>query len=332
MRIGFLLPVTQSSTLNRRSLRTAAKRNNLSNLSNQQVVESTSNLEKPLENANTSPRNQGHERRSAKRQAKREIEYSQMLDKVKESLNVLSLLRSLGEGLLLLSQYRCAEARHVFSSLPRKQQYTGWVLHQMGKAAFEMADYRLAQDSFEKMKQVAPSRTAGLEVYSTNLWHLKEEVALCYLAQEAMELDKTTPEAWCVIGNCFSLQKEHDVAIKFFQRALQLDPSFTYAYTLCGHEYVSNEDFEKAVACYRHAIRKDPRHYNAWYGLGTIYYRQEKYELAEYHFRRALNINTRSSVLYCYLGMVLHASQKCEAALKMLQYATDLEPTNPQAR
>lgn len=29
-------------------------------------------------------------------------------------------------------------------------------------------------------------------------------------------------QAWCVTGNCFSLQKEHDTAIKFFQRAIQV--------------------------------------------------------------------------------------------------------------
>jgi hypothetical protein len=42
----------------------------------------------------------------------------------------------------------------------------------------------------------------------------------------------------CVMGNCFSLQKDHESALKFFQRALQLDSHFTYAHTLCGHEYV----------------------------------------------------------------------------------------------
>ena len=81
-----------------------------------------------------------------------------------------------------------------------------------------------------------------------------------------VELDRRSPQCWCVVGNCFSLQKEHETALKFFQRALQLDPRFTYAYTLCGHEYVCNEDLDKAVACFRYAIRLDDRHYNAWYG------------------------------------------------------------------
>ena len=247
-------------------------------------------------------------------------------------LMILALMCKIGRGMRYLSTFRCTEAIQVFNDLPMTQQETGWVLQQRGRAYFEMADYRSARTEFENMRRVAPDRMSGLELYSTNLWHLKDEVELCFLAQGALEQDKKSPEAWCAIGNCFSLQKEHDVAIKFFQRALQIDPSFTYAYTLCGHEFVSNEDFEKAIAYYRHAIRTDPRHYNAWYGLGTIYYRQEKYDLAEYHFKRAISINSRSSVLFCYMGMVLHANHKFNAALEMLQRASELEPSNPQAK
>lgn len=41
----------------------------------------------------------------------------------------------------------------------------------------------------------------------------------------------------CAIGNCYSLQKDHETALKNFQRAVQLDSRFAYAHTLCGHEY-----------------------------------------------------------------------------------------------
>lgn len=182
------------------------------------------------------------------------------------------------------------------------------------------------------MHRTEPYRMAGLDLYSTTLWHLKKEVELSYLAQQVTAFDKLSSEAWCVAGNCFSLQKEHDTALTFFQRAIQLNPSFTYAYTLSGHEYVANEDFEKAINCYRHAIRTDPRHYNAWYGLGTIYYRQEKFEFAEYHFKRALEINPRSSLLHCFLGMVLHSTRQFDEALRVLAIAGELQPLNPQAR
>ena len=71
-------------------------------------------------------------------------------------------------------------------------------------------------------------------MHSTILWHLKREVNLCYLAKRALDFERTSAHACCVVGNCFSLQKEHDTALKFFQRAIQLQPDFAYAYTLSG--------------------------------------------------------------------------------------------------
>ena len=47
----------------------------------------------------------------------------------------------------------------------------------------------------------------GMEIYSTALWHLQKEVVLSSLAQELVLIGKKTPQAWCVAGNCFSLQK-----------------------------------------------------------------------------------------------------------------------------
>ncbi len=40
------------------------------------------------------------------------------------------------------------------------------------------------------------------------------------------------PFARCVMGNCMSLQREHESAIRCFQRALQLDRTRPYPYSL----------------------------------------------------------------------------------------------------
>ncbi|EFN54950.1 hypothetical protein CHLNCDRAFT_24117 [Chlorella variabilis] len=244
----------------------------------------------------------------------------------------LPLLQALGEGYRLLCMYRCQEAVDALSRLPPHQYQTGWVLCCVGRAFFEMVDYPEAAKAFSWARQVDPYRLRGLEVYSTVLWHCKREVELAQLAQAASSLDRHSPYAWCAMGNCFSLQKEHETALRYFQRALQLDPTLPYAYTLAGHEYFANEDFEKGITCYRNAIRIDPRHYNAWFGMGHIYYRQEKYGMAEYHFRRALSINDRSSVLRCYLGMALHKLKRSGEALETLGQAIAADPRNPLAK
>ncbi|TDH64937.1 hypothetical protein CCR75_001552 [Bremia lactucae] len=245
---------------------------------------------------------------------------------------LLRLLSSFGSIYSKINEYLCREALKMLEQLPASQLASGWVQLQIGRAYYEMADYVRAQEVFRGLHRAEPHQMKGLDLYSTTLWHLKNEVELSYLAQQATDFDKLSCEAWCVAGNCFSLQKEHDTALSFFQRAIQLDPSFTYAYTLSGHEYLANEDFEKAVSCYRHAVRTDSRHYNAWYGLGTIYYRQEKFEFAEYHFKRAIQINPRSSLLHCFLGMVFHAVHRYDEALSSLAVAASMQPLNPQAR
>lgn len=43
------------------------------------------------------------------------------------------------------------------------------------------------------------------------------QVELSYLAQKVSEFDRRSPHTWCVVGNCFSLQKEHETALRFFQ-------------------------------------------------------------------------------------------------------------------
>ena len=54
---------------------------------------------------------------------------------------------------------------------------------------------------------VAAVAVQGMEVFSTVLWHLKEELALSHLAQQVIAQDRQSPHAWAVLGNCFSLQK-----------------------------------------------------------------------------------------------------------------------------
>uniref|UniRef100_A0A146LB22 Cell division cycle protein 27 homolog n=5 Tax=Lygus hesperus TaxID=30085 RepID=A0A146LB22_LYGHE len=242
---------------------------------------------------------------------------------------LITLMRELGQGFLYLSQFECKKAIEVFKSLSPHHQNTGWVLTLIGKAYFESADFKQACRTFSEVRKLEPERCSHMEIYSTALWHLQKESALSALAQDLVALDKNCPEAWCAAGNCFSLQKDHDIAIKYFQRAVQVDPNFAYAYTLLGHEYVSTEELEKGMSCFRNAVRLDTRHYNAWYGIGTIYSKQEKFQLAELHFKRALSVNPNNCVLMCHIGVVQLALQRKEEALETLNKAIVLEPNNP---
>ncbi|KAL3741901.1 hypothetical protein ACJRO7_017387 [Eucalyptus globulus] len=242
---------------------------------------------------------------------------------------VLGLLRLFGEAYRLSCLYRCQDALDVYSRLTHKHYNTGWVLSQVGKAYFELVDYMEADRAFNLAHRTTPYSLEGMDIYSTVLYHLKEDMKLSYLAQELIATDRLAPQAWCAMGNCFSLQNDHETALKNFQRAVQLDSKFAYAHTLCGHEFVSLEDYENGIKSYQTALRIDARHYNAWYGLGMVYLRQEKFEFSEHHFRMAFNINPCSSVIMSYLGTALHASKRSEEALMIMEKAILADRKNP---
>ncbi|OJJ31023.1 hypothetical protein ASPWEDRAFT_54315 [Aspergillus wentii DTO 134E9] len=250
-----------------------------------------------------------------------------------EALNwLLEMFAKLASGFFALSRYRCPDSIQIFNSLSQGQRETPWVLSQIGRAYYEQAMYSEAEKYFLRVKTMAPSQLDDMEIYSTVLWHLKNDVELAYLAHELMEADRLSPQAWCAIGNSFSHQRDHDQALKCFKRATQLDPQFAYAFTLQGHEYVANEEYDKALDAYRHGISADNRHYNAWYGLGTVYDKMGKLDFAEQHFRNAANINPTNAVLICCIGLVLEKMNNPKAALVQYGRACGLAPHSVLAR
>ncbi len=256
-------------------------------------------------------------------------------EKVKEyhSLQwLLELFTKLGSGYFCLSHYRCQEALQIFNSITPGQRETPWVLAQIGRALYEQASYVEAEKYFTRIKAIAPARLEDMEVYSTVLWHLKKEIDLAFLAHEIIEIDRDSPQAWCAVGNSFSLQRDHDQALKCFKRATQLDPKFAYAFTLQGHEHVANEEYDKALAAYRSSVAAENRHYNAWYGLGRVFEKQGKYEFAEQHYRTAATINPTNAVLVCCIGVVLEKMKNPRAALVQYTRSCELAPKSGLSR
>lgn len=239
-------------------------------------------------------------------------------------MTLSTLLCILGSALHALHGFACQAALATLQSLPVKHSSSGYVQDLIARCYFEMAEYKKAAEVYRQCRDMnVYGRMQGLEYYSTALWHLREDVELGCLAQRALQWDKLKPHVWCVVGNGFSVQREHDRAIRCFRRAIQLDNSFTYAYTLCAHEYSSKEQFDKAIEMYERAISIDCRHYNAWWGLGNIYHRQEEHLNARYHFRKALEINTSNGVLRISLGMVYQSLNEPQQALELFQKAAE---------
>jgi anaphase-promoting complex subunit 3 len=245
---------------------------------------------------------------------------------------LLELLKKFGNAYFSLSKFRCLEAIQIYSTLPRAHQETPWVLAQVGRAYYEQASYADAEKFYKRLRQLAPTRFEDMEIFSTILWYLKRETDLAFLAHELIDSSWQSPEAWCALGNSWSLARDHEQALRCFKRATQLNPKFAYAFTLQGHEHVENEEYEKAQNCYRAGMAADSRHYNAWYGMGRVYDKLGNYEKAIAHFTAASQINPTNAVLICCIGTVLEKQKHPKQALTYYTQATELAPRSTLTR
>ncbi len=64
----------------------------------------------------------------------------------KQSLEgLLQLLRHFGAGYLEMSKFNCQKAAQIFEDTPPNHRSSGWVLGMLGKAHFELAQYKEAK-------------------------------------------------------------------------------------------------------------------------------------------------------------------------------------------
>ena len=247
-----------------------------------------------------------------------------------EFKNVTQLLNIFSEIIKKISNYDCAAALELLlKKIPQSQFKSCFVYTLIGRCYFELANYKEAENYYNLSLLLDPSYLTGLEYFSSVLWHLKDQFKCCNLAHLCLEQCQFAPETWVVLGNTFSLQKEHETAIKFFNRATQINPAFAYSYTLAGHEYVENENFTEANNCFKKALAYDERQVNAWWGLGNIQLKEQNYSEAIKLFRRCLNINSHSAVLHFYLGTAYLQNKDIKNALNNLIIAQNLDQKNP---
>lgn len=152
---------------------------------------------------------------------------------------LINLLSIIVKGYAKLNQYESSEAIEIFKTLPKSQRQSGWVLSQIAKAHYNLNHYQKAFKLFKKIRKNFSYLLNNMELFSTTLWHLKNLSELSLLAHELLEFDKNRPHGWCALGNCFSLQKENENALRFFQRASSVDKDFVYAYVLIGLEWLN---------------------------------------------------------------------------------------------
>lgn len=197
----------------------------------------------------------------------------------------------------------------------------------LGRSYAESAQYASAETHFAAARKLNPFVASHTDIYSLVLFHLSREVQLSALAQHLVMVAPGTAATHIVVGNAFSLQKEHQTALVCFQRAAAAAPDYAYAYTLAGHEAHDLGLHDEAIAYFRSAIRCDRRHWNAWAGLGRVYLGIGEHEHAACKsLQQAISINPTNHLLWDLVGWTFALVSAPAKALECYNRAIELAP------
>jgi anaphase-promoting complex subunit 3 len=222
----------------------------------------------------------------------------------------------------------------ILSRLPPAHYESPMVQGMIGNAFMEGGKFVEAESAFSSSLKSSPSGIVDfIDRYSSILWQLKKEVELAHLCTHGLRISNRQRcyKLWIAIANSFSLQRDHESAIKCLNRSIQINSNYAYSHVLAGQEFFSLEKFDKAKQCYQRAIEIDPRSYNAYWGLGQTFLKQEEFNNAKYNFVKSLEINPKSSTVRYSLALVALALKENDLAYQQLSIAIELNPKNAPA-
>ncbi|KAJ1817730.1 Anaphase-promoting complex subunit 8 [Coemansia sp. RSA 2599] len=175
---------------------------------------------------------------------------------------------------------------------------------------YNMREFEEARRLFGLLQKIDPYRLELADIHSNILYVMEDRARLGELAHRCAELDRFRPETCCVIGNYYSLRREHEKAVSYFQKALQLDRNYLAAWTLMGHEFIEMKNTAAAIDAYRNAVDVDEKDYRAWYGLGQTYEMLNMSHYAINYYARAASLRPYDSRMWCALGNCYEQSKE----------------------
>lgn len=124
------------------------------------------------------------------------------------------------------------DALNIFEKLQYLFPNSSYLQAQIAMANYNLTEFIVAQQQFEKLRKDDPYRLENMDTYSNILYVKEAKASLSFLAHEAHLTDKFRPETCCIIGNYYSRKGNHEKAVIYFKRALKLDKNYLSAWTL----------------------------------------------------------------------------------------------------
>ena len=172
----------------------------------------------------------------------------------------------------------------------------------------------LARDAFRRAVELDPNYARAYGALAilltrdyrndwTDLSLSEARVRALELAQKAVSLDRTSPQAYWALGYVNLLQKNYDAAAEAAKQAVKLAPSYADGYGLLAFINNSQGNAEDAVRHIAKAMSLNPYYtYEYPSNLGRAYYTLGKYDEAIQYLKDAIQRNENSLHPRLYLA------------------------------
>jgi len=165
------------------------------------------------------------------------------------------------------------------------------------------------------------------------------------LAQKAIAMDNSLPEAHRILGDIYLYRKDLERARAEREKAVALDPNYADGLAGLGEVLIWAGDHDKGIALVKKAMQLNPYHH-AWYFfvLGLAYFLKERYEDASEILDRALIRNPDFlgthlilAVMYGLTGRKEECQTEVEEILRIspgfsLELLKEMMPTTDQTK
>ncbi|GAA5929722.1 anaphase promoting complex subunit CDC23 [Sporobolomyces koalae] len=186
---------------------------------------------------------------------------------------------------------------------------------------YHVRDFDESSAVFDQLQRSDPYRIEDVDILSNILYVSEKRAELAKLAQDYVKIERMRPEVCCLIGNYYSLRRDHEKAIVYFRRALKLDRGYLSAWTLMGHEYIEIKNTNAAIASYRRAVDVNRKDYRAWYGLGQTYELLGESFYALNYYRRATGLRPYDPRMWAALAGCYEKLKRIPDAIQCYQRA-----------
>ncbi|MGD2125229.1 MAG: adenylate/guanylate cyclase domain-containing protein [Desulfobacteraceae bacterium] len=153
------------------------------------------------------------------------------------------------------------------------------------------------------------------------------------LAQKAIALDDSLPEAHTILGEVYLWRKQHEQAIADLKRSVALNPNYADAIVGLGNVLNFAGRPEEAIELAKKGIRLNPIYpvYYLW-TLAHAYFLTRQHGESIEAFKRALNRNPNFHPAHVYLAILyIELGREDEAKTEWLEFVERSPQTTPEA-